>query len=207
MKWIFQSNRQRVKLDNTASDEKLLNHIVDGSEQALIILMDRYKGRVFSFIRLQISQPQDVEEICQDVFVELCKSAKNFKAQSKFSTFLFSIAKNLVFNYHRNRKRKLKLVDKPMVDMEPEVDDASCLYQQLVNELISSLHLKAICSLSSDNRQLLYLCDKEGFSYQDISQILGINVGTVGSKINTARKIVIEQVKHMEANGARLQKN
>ena len=172
------------------SDEELMHRLVSGCHIAFNLLVTRYKQKIFDFIYFQIKHQADSEDLTQEVFLQLYKNAQNFRGDAKFSTYLYSVAKYIVFNYFRDNTRKNYTVD---------------LTQELIESLISAEELstdleanktkhdiaQAINSLAPDERQILFLCDKENFSYQQISEILDINIGTVRSRLNTVRTKLI----------------
>lgn len=178
---------------NQVSDEVLIARFINGSQISYELLVQRYKKRVFEFIYFQIKQNNhDAEDLAQDVFIELYNKAKSFRKESKFSTYLFSIAKNIVFNYFRATSRRFSFSLIFSKEKQPEVTD---IQEQLKGEIDQQHIFSAINSLSPDERQIIYLCDKEDFSYTQISDILNIKIGTVRSRLSTARNKVIKKLR------------
>lgn len=171
------------------SDETLVGRFLNGSRISYELLVQRYKKRIFAFIYFQIKQHNhDAEDLTQDVFVELYKKAENFRHESKFSTYIFSIAKNIVLNYFRANSRFFSF---SLLFHKSKEVEVSNMQEQLIYEADQQQIVCAFNSLSADERQIIYLCDKEDFSYLQISDILNIKVGTVRSRLNTARNKVI----------------
>ena len=106
LKWPF------IKGRNTKvfTDEELINQFkLEGNRLAFELLVKRYKTRLYQFIYYQIQQnASDAEDLTQDVFIELFNKPNNFRGEAKFSTFLYSVARNIVLNYFRSNKRKFK---------------------------------------------------------------------------------------------------
>jgi RNA polymerase sigma-70 factor (ECF subfamily) len=194
------------KLDNTLkvepfknqdsdepSDEALVGRFLNGSRISYELLVLRYKQRIFEFIYFQIKQHNhDAEDLTQEVFLELYKKASNFRNESKFSTYLFSIAKNIVLNYFRASSRRFSFFK---VFYKEREEQEINLQEQYMNEAVQQQVILAINRLSADERQIIYLCDKEDFSYLQISEILYIKIGTVRSRLNTARKKIISTLR------------
>lgn len=190
------------KLDNTLivetfnkqelaepSDEALVGLFLNGSMISYELLVDRYKQRIFKFIYFQIKQHNhDAEDLTQEVFLELYKKAAYFRHESKFSTYLFSIAKHIVLNYFRARSRRLSFIQ---LFSKSEQEKDTNLQEQYLYDVEQQQITLAINRLSAGERQIIYLCDKEGFSYLQISEILNIKLGTVRSRLSTARKKII----------------
>ena len=172
------------------SDETLIRQFSNGSRISYELLVTRYKKRIFEFIYFQIKQHKhDAEDLTQDVFIELYKKAENFRHESKFSTYIFSVAKNIVLNYFRAKYRFFSL---STLFNKSEKVEVSNMQEQLIYEADKQQIVRALNILNADERQIIYLCDKEDFSYLQISDILNIKVGTVRSRLNTARKKVIK---------------
>ena len=178
-----------TQISSEPSDEVLIFQFVKGSEISYELLVKRYKKRIFEFIYFQVKQHRhDAEDLTQDVFVELYKKVENFRHESKFSTYLFSIAKNMVLNYFRSNSRFFSFSQ--LLNKSEDVEIIN-MHDQLVNEAEQKQILLAINSLSTDERQIIYLCDKENFSYLQVSEILNIKLGTVRSRLSIARQKVI----------------
>ncbi|MBU2893184.1 RNA polymerase sigma factor [Colwellia sp. D2M02] len=174
-------------------DEELIEQFILGSRVAFDLLVKRYKKRMFGFICFQLKgQLEDAEDLCQEVFIQLYQKPDNFRHQSTFSTYLFSIARNIVLNYVRTKSRRpqssVDLSNEEVLSGEPVNDCPD-------NNDMTKYYNLALSSLSVDERQILFLCDKEAFTYAQISEILAINLGTVRSRINTARNKMIGQLK------------
>ena len=171
------------------SDKILIDQFLNGSRGSYELLVQRYKQRIFEFIYFQVKQHNhDAEDLTQEVFIELYKKAAHFRNESKFSTYLFSIAKNIVLNYFRSSSRRFSLYK---IFHKGEEETATNLQEQYLYEVDQKQVVLALNRLPVDERQIIYLCDKEDFSYFQISEILNIKVGTVRSRLSTARKKVI----------------
>jgi len=182
-----------TQISSEPSDEMLISRFAKGSTISYELLVQRYKKRIFEFIYFQIKQHRhDAEDLTQDVFVELYKKVGNFRHESKFSTYLFSIAKNIVLNYFRSNSRFFSFSQ--LLNKSEDVEIIN-LHDQLSNEAEQKQILLAINSLSADERQIIYLCDKENFSYLQVSEILNIKLGTVRSRLSTARQKVISALR------------
>ncbi|KGJ95926.1 RNA polymerase sigma factor [Colwellia psychrerythraea] len=175
------------------SDKILIDQFLNGSRGSYEEIVQRYKERIFGFIYFQVKQHKhDAEDLTQEVFIELYKKAAHFRNESKFSTYLFSIAKNIVLNYFRSSSRRFSLYK---IFHKGEEEKAINLQEQYLFEVDQKQVVLALNRLPVDERQIIYLCDKEDFSYLQISEILNIKVGTVRSRLSTARKKVISSLR------------
>ncbi len=177
------------------SDQELLERFLGGDKKAFAHIVDRFKKRIHHFVYFQIHQnAHDAEEITQDVFVELYKHPERFRGDSQLLTFLYGIARNLVLNYFRSQRRQFTNSTEPLTE---SISDENCPYKDTEDENYQQKIFVALESLSIKDRQVIFLCDNEGFSYQQISEILDINIGTVRSRINTARNRLIQKLKEV----------
>ena len=188
------------------SDDALVAKFVAGDRLAFTHLVNRYKQKIHTYIYFQINQKTaDAEDLTQEVFLALYRQAGNFKGESKFSTFLYAVAHNIVLNYFRtNRRRYTDKTDSISQLDEPDTHntiisqaliDNNCPAELTITQNLQHKIAAAISKLSSDERQLLLLTDREGFSYEQISQILSIKTGTVRSRLNTARTRLLGLIK------------
>ncbi len=186
---IAEISCSKCKQKLSLSDNALLLLFVEGNSEAFDCIVVRYKQRIFEFINFQLKKNNsEAEDLTQEVFIQLYNNADNFRQESKFSSYLFSIAKNTVFNYFRSCNRMLPRSQK-FEDIEN--NDEQCLQLSLITETRQQKLEHALSRLSFDNRQIIYLCDKEGFTYSQISQILNIKVGTVRSRHSAVRRKMI----------------
>ena len=180
------------------TDNALVARFVSGDKLAFTHLVNRYKQKIYSYIYFQINQKaSDAEDLTQEVFLALYRQAGNFKGESKFSTFLYAVAHNIVLNYFRSNKRRRTEQTDSISHMDEQqhydsaitcaLTDDNCPSQQAIDDNLKHKLTHAVNQLNTDDRQLLLLTDREGFSYEQISQILSIKTGTVRSRLNAAR--------------------
>jgi RNA polymerase sigma-70 factor (ECF subfamily) len=202
----------RQLLTSPLTDEELLELFNQGLDCAFDELIKRYKSKIFGFIYLQIQQQaQDAEDLTQDTFVQLYQTAPKFKGESRFSSYLFGIAKNLVLNYFRTKSRLPNIVDTQPFNTDTaesglhersgHLSTRICTKVQIDEngpEAVSGNHHNqeilrhAIAKLTNEERQLLFLHDRESFTYEQISEILDLKIGTVRSRLhNTRKKLMI----------------
>jgi len=196
-----------IQLSNEQlEDTVLIEKFACGDQSAFNVLVNRYKQKIYGYIYYQINQKAtDAEDLTQDVFVALYRQAANFKGESKFSTFLYAVAHNIVLNYYRTNKRRHADQTDSFSDLDDENEYNSTISQALVapdcpadetiNDNLQQKVTLAVNQLSTEERQLILLTDREGFSYEQISNILAIKVGTVRSRLNTARNRLLGLLK------------
>jgi RNA polymerase sigma-70 factor (ECF subfamily) len=174
-------------------DEGLIKEFVNGSSYSYELIVKRYKNRVFEFIYFQFKQhKQDAEDLTQEVFIQLYRNPNNFRAESTFSSYIFAIAKNIALNHYRTMSRRIQ---SHTGDDNIDVIDNTCIHLQIVNDRQQQEYINAFNQLNIEEQQIIFLADKECFSYLQLGEILGIKMGTVRSRLSSARTKIANQLR------------
>jgi RNA polymerase sigma-70 factor, ECF subfamily len=172
------------------ADEELIARFQDGDVYAYELLVRKYKEPLLNFVYRFIGDLVEAEDIVQDTFYRVYKNKHYYKEVAKFSTWIYTIASNLAKTELRRRRRKRffsinrdtqheKEVELPDLDKDPEVEANTILTEKIIQ--------KAIGNLPPKFRQVIVLRDVQGFSYEEISSIIKVPLGTVKSRVNRAR--------------------
>jgi RNA polymerase sigma-70 factor (ECF subfamily) len=176
-------------------DNDLVRSAIKGSEDAFTELYNRYKVRILNYLYGYIGNFATAQELAQETFISAYKNIGTFRFECKFSSWLYTIATNLAKNFIiKNRKTKEESLERPidagqditLGDMIP--DKTAGQDEEMDNRLLQEEIQKAIDSLPSIYKEALLLCDVDGLSYEEASEVLKCNVGTIGSRLNEARK-------------------
>ena len=173
----------------TFTDEELISRFQNGDEQAYIELANRYRDRLMSFVYRFVNDQVIAEDIVQDTLVKLFTHKHYYRNIAKFSTWIYTIAGNLAKTELRKKKRRkvTNLSEMGSDDWEYDIpadeDTAEEVQRQFVGEQIQ----KAIQSLPDHFRQVIILRDIQELSYEEVSRIVEVPLGTVKSRINRAR--------------------
>ncbi|SET75892.1 RNA polymerase, sigma-24 subunit, RpoE [Natronincola peptidivorans] len=171
----------------------------NGDIESFELLISAYQKRAFNIAYRVLGNIEDANDVTQEALIKVYKSIHNFKGNSSFSTWLYSIVNNACIDFIRkNKKVKLLYIDKQEEDgyqkeIPDEINTPECLFEK--NEVKRMIH-DAINQLNYEQRTIIVLRDIQGFSYQEIGEILNISEGTVKSRINRARnnlKILISE--------------
>ncbi len=177
-------------------DALLVERAREGDQYAFDRLIHKYQSRIYQFCYRMLSDPDEAEELTQDVFVKLYRNLKRFRYESKFSTWLFQIAKNLTLNKLKYLKRRHffanQSLDEPRRtgdgEIRFEVADETCDLEAAYENLeLQQLVQTKIAQLRPEHRVALVLRDMEGLRYDEIARILNLAEGTVKSRIHRAR--------------------
>jgi RNA polymerase sigma-70 factor (ECF subfamily) len=169
--------------------------------QAFEQLVQIYQNKVYGLCYQLTGNYNDSQDLAQEVFIKAYSSIKTFKNQSDFGTWLHRIAVNTWINIQRKRKRRQEVsIDAPLKtengeEMSREIPSLEATPLETVeSKELNALVNKAIQQLSYEHRAVLVLREIEGYSYEEIAQIMDCSIGTVRSRINRARKAMKEQV-------------
>jgi RNA polymerase sigma-70 factor (ECF subfamily) len=176
-----------------ATDEQLLSWSAAGDEEAFTSLYRRRQAGVYRFA-LHMSGREDVAaEVTQEVFLTLIREPGRFDAaRGSVSSYLLGVARNHVL---RTLERERGWI--PVDDDQAAVlaSDATDVLRDLTREEAISAVRRAVLTLPPAYREAVVLCDLEEVSYADAAGLLGIPVGTVRSRLNRGRGMLLEKLK------------
>ncbi len=173
-------------------DEDLIIQVQSGNRKAFDELASRYKGRLFSFILRMVKDPVLAEELTQETLIRVFIHAAKYREIAKFSTWVFTIATNLVRNKMRQRSRRPRLLslnpapaddEIPLDPADPVADPSDDIQRRELAAVIN----EATASIPEKYRVPFLLREVEQLSYEEIQQVTGLKLGTVRSRINRAR--------------------
>jgi len=181
-------NKGRSEED--ANDVRLMRLIGQGDTNALEHLIEKHQALVAGTVAHMLGSNSDVEDIAQQVFIRVWKSARRYVPRAKFTTWLLKITRNLVFNELRRAKRHAHVPlqpepgaeDPPLKDEANLAPDASLLEVELKGTIE-----EAILQLPETQRMALVLRRYEQLSYEQIAEVLDLSVPAVKSVLFRAR--------------------
>jgi RNA polymerase sigma-70 factor (ECF subfamily) len=181
-----------------AEDVRLMELVSAGDTAAFETLVERHQRLVVGTVARMLGNNSDAEDIGQQVFVRVWKSAKRYVARAKFTTWLLKITRNLVFNELRRRSRHAQVPlqtegeeeERPLRDERAVAPDASLLEQELQQAIDT-----AISRLPETQRMAVILRRYEELSYEEIAETLDQSVSAVKSLLFRARTELRESLK------------
>jgi RNA polymerase sigma-70 factor (ECF subfamily) len=188
-------------IDPSARDRADMERLIAGHDAALNDLMERHAKPVFHFLCRMLGNEDDANDLAQETFVRVFKSRGSFRAEQKFSTWLFTIAANLARNHFRWRTRHPNI----SLDAEnPETEQSlgSTLpannpapnEQALAAERAKAVRV-AVGKLPEDLREAMVLCEWEERSVAEAAAILETTPKAVESRLYRARQILRARLK------------
>ena len=185
-----------LSMDDPDDDFRLVALAQKGDLKSYDALVTRHRGRIFAMIRNMIHQEADAWDLSQEVFIKAWNALPKFEAKARFSTWLYRIAHNVVYDW--TRKRKIVSAGELNDEIfERERIDAGSLTTPSGGESpdssmeLGELRIKiqiALDKLSPEHREVVLLKDVQGLSYKEIAETMATTLGTVMSRLYYARQ-------------------
>lgn len=183
---------KRQEGQGVPTDEDLILAVQAGDKRAFDELVGRFKMRLYNFVLRMVADPDLAEEITQDAFVRAYINADKYRTIAKFSTWLYTIAINLVRNHARRAKRspisRMPLIGKGEDKVEMEAPDLGDLQDVDLERREQRRFIEEIMvKIPAHYREPFVLREVHDLSYEEIAAATGLKLGTVRSRINRAR--------------------
>jgi RNA polymerase sigma-70 factor (ECF subfamily) len=183
------------------TDEELVTAHLEGRPRAFQSLYDRYRDRLVHFITRKTGDPDRAQDLVQEAFIRVTRHLHRFDTSKKFSTWIYTIAGNLSKNELRNRSRSPLVLFQKLTgnwddDHRPiQFED----YSMKPDDLYRKRHLRRLVedtvqTLPEHHQLVFRLRELEGKSYEEISEITGVNLGTVKSRLHRARNSFAQRI-------------
>jgi RNA polymerase sigma-70 factor (ECF subfamily) len=174
------------------SDMELVDGVRKGDQDSFEELLGRYNNKVFSLATRLTRNPEDAEEVLQDVFVTVHRKLDSFAGKSSFSSWLYRITVNAAFMKLRKR-RQIQSVSLEDILQQPQMtsalrapDTTFVDAQSMRNEMLSALEV-AISRLPDEYRPVFILRDVDGLTSKEVGKILDLTIPAVKSRLHRSR--------------------
>jgi RNA polymerase sigma-70 factor, ECF subfamily len=169
------------------SDEKLMHEMQQGKDHAFHELYDRYAQNLYQyFYRRMWKDREKSEDFVHDLFAKLIKNPDSFDTSRSFKTWIFSVANNMTINEYK--KQAVRSVVTSGEENEYQASTAAPADSLVQDEMFREALEKELVQLDEKHREVFELRHIQGFSVKEIAQTLGINEGTVKSRVFYAVK-------------------
>ena len=177
------------------TDQEIIVEVLNGNRDFFCLLVQKYERPIFNYIFRMVRSKPDAEDLAQDTFVKAFYALNKYDSTYEFSTWIYRIALNVCRDYFRKKKLFLYSLSAPIGD-EEESEFEDFIPQDsfhnpddvLLNQELRLNLEKAIQDLPIKFREVIVLRHLEGLSYDEISSITGLPVGTVKTYLHRARK-------------------
>ena len=187
---MMEEPRTPARADEGAIDHALMERVGAGDHAAFRELVERHQNAVVGTVAKMLGNSSDAEDISQQVFLRIWRHAKRYRPDAKFTTYLYTITRNLVFNETRRRGRKKEvsadereenshhlIEDSP--DRQPDAEALQAELQRAVDD--------AIAALPEAQRMAVILRRYDQLPYEEIAVVLGLSLPAVKSLLFRAR--------------------
>jgi len=173
-----------------------------GDRAAFAKLVEKYQQPLFNFIFRTLRDKTETEDVAQTVFLQVYKSRARYERTAKFSTWLFTIARNLCLNEIRRRTRhpaeSLEETQAEQEDLPRRQYEDNKVFRPTENALHGELAIKieeALAELPENQRTAILLCRQDELSYEQIAEVLDCSLSATKSLIHRGRETLKEKLK------------
>jgi len=177
---------------NQLPDEDLMELFQGGYDEAFSVIVTRYRERIHQFIFRYTKNHLDSEDLVQETFLRVFRSRNSYERIARFSTWLFTIAQNLIRNQYK-RSQRMQMVSLTQTDdhdqeMTIDLPDTGVSLDEQLHLSMTMAHLqKSLDAIPSDFRDVLVMRDVQQLTYEEIMEVTHLPMGTVKSRINRGR--------------------
>ena len=187
---------------NLDPDAHLMLRVKRGDRQAFEELVNKYRQPVMNLVYRALGDATEAEDVAQNVFVQVYKSADRYRVSAKFTTWLFTIARNLCLNEIRRRSRHpTDSLEAPHPEHEGQplrqFEDAKTFSppDALLHGELEHKIQQALSELPENQRLAILLCRQDELSYEDIAKVLGCSLSATKSLIHRGRETLKQKLK------------
>ena len=187
---------------NPDPDAVLMLRVKHGDRAAFAELVEKYKQPVLNFIYRTLRDETEAEDLAQNVFLQIYKSRSRYRRTAKFSTWLFTIARNLCLNELRRRSRHpAESIEETHAENEDQpqrqYEDKSQMAppEKLLHGELAQKIEEALAELPENQRSAILLCRQNELSYEEIAEVLDCSLSATKSLIHRGRETLKEKLK------------
>lgn len=175
------------------TEQELVTRAKSGDTDAFAQLVEQNQNRIYSLALRMVGSPEDAADLAQEAFLSAWRGLENFQGEAAFSTWLYRLTSNACIDFLRREKRKKAAGSVLYLDDTEEgatldlPDYEADPHRRLEREEVRETIERGMAALSPEHRKVLSLREISGLSYAEIADILGLEEGTVKSRIARAR--------------------
>ena len=175
-------------------DNEVISRVLQGEQNAYAELVNRYQGYVFTLVMRMLKSREDAEEVAQDVFIKAYRSLADFRGESKFSTWLYTITSTTCITFLRKKKLDIHSLDNENVFEVADSKDSGFRANMIEQKSRVNMVNEAIAMLSTDDAEIITLFYKAEQNLEEIARILRIEPNTAKVRLHRARARLKEKM-------------
>jgi RNA polymerase sigma factor (sigma-70 family) len=176
------------------NDNEIISSVLSGDQQAFASLVDRHKNFVFTLALRFTKNREDAEEVSQDIFIKAYRALADFRGDSKFSTWLYTIVNTTCITFLRKKRLETHSLDNEKVFEVADSFDSGMRANQVEQKSRVTMVNRAIALLGGDDAEIITLFYKSEQSLEEIAQILRIEPNTAKVRLHRARARLKEKM-------------
>jgi RNA polymerase sigma-70 factor (ECF subfamily) len=195
---------QQTRSVKREEEQLLVDRCRQGDRESFAQLMRLHERQIFNFTYRMLGDEEEAEDLTQDIFVAAFKGIRKFRGEAKFSTWLYRIALNQTRNrikylsrrdfFAKQNRRAQHKEESPWENPEFLADSAPTPEQWTLTKSMAAQVQECLDQIPPQARQILVLRDVQGFSYEELSEMLSLNPGTVKSRLHRARSALQQRL-------------
>ena len=179
----------------------LIQKAQKGDEAAFEVLLSRYESVIFRLVYSMLRDREDAQDVTQEVFIKLWQTLPKYRFESTFLTYLTAMARNAALDFLRKtRQQRQSTVSLTQTDEDGELVELTVADPDRENDPVQSvlraeqaaMVQRALLELPAQAREIIALRTVSGLSYERIAEVLGLEIGTVKSRLNRAKISLIK---------------
>ena len=183
-----------MQMSTGLNDSEIISKVLSGDQQAYAGLVNRYQNYVFTLSLRFTKNREDAEEVSQDIFIKAYRALADFKGNSKFSTWLYTIVNNTCITFLRKKRLQTHSLDKEGVFEVADNQDSGLRANLVEQKSRVTMVNEAIKMLNTDDAEIITLFYKGEQSLDEIAQILGLETNTAKVRLHRARSRLKEKM-------------
>ena len=176
------------------TDTEIISRVLKGEQQVYAQIVERYQSYVFTLVLRMVESREDAEEVAQDIFVKAYRSLADFRGESKFSTWLYTIVRTSCITFLRKKKLQTTSIDNEKISVQIENHESSFKANLVEQKSKQAMVNEAIKMLSNDDAEIITLFYKAEQSLDEMAKILRLEPNNVKVKLHRARQRLKEKM-------------
>ncbi len=171
--------------------------ISKGDAKAFELLVARHQHAVYNLALRFLSDSDEAEDVAQDCFIRIYKAAATYTPDAKFTTWLYTIVKNLCFNVLRNRRQAVivSVDDETLPELPAKSEDP---VERITRQQVREKVMHAVSMLPENMRLVVIMSKFHGLSYDEIAGIMGCSVNAIKLRVHRAKAILAEELSDLK---------